>query len=210
MTHTRFQNRALSHSQLSSWEYSKEEWYKSYILGERSAPSAEMIAGSIIGDAIGTPDNPIPDLNPPGVKEFELHANWEGINMIGYCDHYCPDMRILHENKTSPNKRRWTQRKVDEHNQLTMYALMLNLRDGIEPEDIEMYLNFIPVALVGVTYKPLPNWKQFETRRTKQHLEAYKQYIMRTVEEMDKYIKIMNDKPLSTPTRRAPSFNGVQ
>jgi len=202
----RFQTRALSHSQLSSWEYNREDWYRSYILGMKSPPTPEMLAGNRIGDSIGTDKSEVPDLVPPGVKEYELHVEYEGIPLIGYCDHFCPNMLVLHENKTSPNKKRWTQRKADEHNQLTMYALMLNLRDGIEPEDIEMWLNFIPVRLVGLTYKPDISWRAFQTRRTKQHLEAYKQYIMRTVEAMDEYIKM---KELSPKPRRAPAYKVV-
>jgi len=200
----RFHNRALSHSQLSSWEYNKDEWYDSYILGIKSPPTPEMLAGNRIGDSIGTDKSEVPDLVPPGVKEYELHVEYEGIPLIGYCDHFCPSMLVLHENKTSPNKSRWTQRKADEHHQLTMYALMLNLRDGIEPEDIEMWLNFIPVELVGVTYKPT-TWRAFETRRTKQHLEAYKLYIMRTVEAMDEYIRVRGTQP---ERRKAPVYNG--
>jgi hypothetical protein len=201
----RFNTRALSHSQLSAWEYSKEEWYRSYILGMKSPPTPEMLTGNRIGDSIGTDKSEVPDLVPPGIKEYELHVEWEGIPLIGYCDHFCPDMLVLHENKTSPNKSRWNQRKVDEHHQLTMYALMLNLRDGIEPEDIEMWLNFIPVRLVGLTYKPDVSWRAFETRRTKQHLEAYKQYIMRTVEAMDKYIQVRSTQP---ERRKAPVYDG--
>ena len=202
----RFKQRALSHSQLASWDYNPEEWYNSYILNQRSAPTPEMVAGSRIGDLIGTEGSPLPDLAPPGTKEYELHGEWEGIPMVGYADHFCPTMLILHENKTSPNKARWTQSKVDKHNQLTMYAMLLELQHGIAPEDVEMYLNFIPVALVGVTYQPLPTWRQFETRRTKADVEAYKAYILDTIEQMERYIKL---KELSTPPRRAPVFNGV-
>jgi len=200
----RFVNRALSHSQLSSWEYSREDWFDNYVLGKRTPPTPEMLAGNRIGDSIGTDKSEVPDLVPPGVKEYELHVKYEGIPLIGYCDHFCPNMLVLYENKTSPNKKRWNQRKVDDHHQLTMYALMLNLRDGIEPEDIEMWLNFIPVELVGVTYKPT-TWRAFETRRTKQHLEAYKQYIMKTVEAMDEYIRVRSTQP---EKRKAPVYNG--
>src|SRR6056297_2398400 len=185
----RFQQRALSHSQLSSWEYDKVNWYNSYVLGMKQPPTAEMLAGSKIGDAIGTPDSPLPELNPPGVKEYALQYDWEGIPLIGYADHFCPDMLELHENKTSPNKKRWTQSKVDKHDQLTMYALLLHLKEGIEPEDITMYLNFIPVCLTGVTLNVCGGYRQFETKRTKQDLVRYQQYIRDTIEQMDEYIR---------------------
>lgn len=136
-----------------------------------------------------------------------MRAEWEGIPLVGYADHYCPDTLILHENKTSYSKSRWTKKKVDEHKQMTMYAFLLNLMDGTQPEDVEMYLNFIPLKLVGVTYQPYGTWKQFETYRTKADIEAYKDYIMDTIEAMSEYA--MKCDALSTSKRSAPVFNGV-
>ena len=136
-----------------------------------------------------------------------MKIEWEGLKLVGYADHFCPDMLELHENKTSPNKKRWTPKKVNEHKQLTMYAMLLNIQLGIEPEDITMYLNFIPTSIVGINYQPLPNWRQFETRRTKEDVEAYKVYIIDTLKAMNDYIE---KRAISTPTRSAPSFNNVQ
>jgi hypothetical protein len=199
----RFKNRPLSHSQLSSFEWSPAAWYDTYILGQRTPATPEMLIGNVIGDAIGTDDNPIPDLNPPGVKEYELRATFNDIPMVGYCDHWCPDKLELHENKTSHNKKRWTKGKADKHDQLTMYAMLLNLQDGVEPEDITMYLNFIPVDMVGVSYVPHPNWRQFETRRTKEDIVTYQNKVMNLLTLMDEYA---SKRALSTPARKAPAF----
>jgi len=199
----RFRDRPLSYSQLASWDYSKEDWYDNYVLGKRKPPTAEMRIGTVVGDKIGTPDSPIPDLNPPGVKEYPLKAEWENIFLTGYIDHFCPDMLELHENKTSPNKKRWTQSKVDKHDQLTMYALLLHLKEGIEPEDITMYLNFIPVCLTGVTLNVCGGYRQFETKRTKQDLVRYQQYIRDTIEQMDEYIR---SRELSPGAPKPPAF----
>jgi hypothetical protein len=87
-----------------------------------------------------------------------------------------------------------------------MYALMLNLAHDVKPEDITMYLNFIPLRLVGLTYVPETKWKQFETKRTKQHLARYKSYLLETVEAMHQYAEM---RRLSTPARRPPVFNAV-
>ena len=202
----RFYKRPLSHSQISAFEYSPAKWYDSYVLGVKEPPNHEMLAGSRIGDLIGTPDSPIPDLTPPGVKEFEMRAEFEGMRLIGFADHYCTDTLVLHENKTSPNKSRWSKKKVDEHKQLTMYALLLNLKYDVEPEDIDMYINFIPLTIIGLDYQPLLNWRQFKTKRTKQDLEDYKKHIVRIVELMNEYDK---QRSLSPAPRRAPVFNGV-
>lgn len=138
-----------------------------------------------------------------------MKAQWNDITLIGYADHYCPDTLTLHENKTSYTKGRWTQGKVDKHDQLTMYALLLQLQDGVEPEDITMYLNFIETRMVGVKYdvhQP-PRWKQFETKRTKQDVTNYQQRILDTIEMMDEYIRLRKQRDLSTP--RPPAFKEV-
>lgn len=168
----------------------------------------EMLFGNFIGDAIGTDKNPIPDLAPPGDKEHPLEGEIEGIRLIGYADHYCPDTLVLHENKTSHNKSRWTKGKVDKHKQLTMYALLIHQRDGVNPEDLTMYLNFIQSRLVGVSYQlhEPPVWRQFETRRTMADLEEYKDYLVKTVEMMERYIEI---RKLSPVRRSAPAFKAV-
>jgi hypothetical protein len=206
----RFKTRALSHSQLASFEYDPEQWYQSYWLGNRQPATAEMEAGSRIGDLIGTPDSPVPELQPPGVKEYGYKKlAWNGFYLTGYMDHYCPDTRFLSENKTSKNKSRWTKGKAQKHDQFSMYCLLLNIDHGIKPEDIQMVLNFIPLRLVGVTldvYDP-PTYKQFLVTRTQEDIERYKMYIMETIEKMAEYAK-MRDR-LSTTTRRPPAFNGV-
>jgi len=209
--HDRFIKRPLSHSQLSSFEYDPEQWYQSYWLGVRSPANAEMMAGSRIGDLIGTDKSPIPNLTPPGVKEYEMKGVYEGITLIGFADHYCPETKVLHENKTSANKSRWTKKKVSEHPQLTMYAMLLQLQDGVEPEEVTMYLNFIPVCLTGVTYNVCQSdtWKQFETRRTKEDVQLYQIYLMDTIAKMESYAAF-RDNQLSTPRRRPPVFNMVK
>ncbi len=187
----RFNARALSYSQLASWEFNKEQWYRSYILGIREPANMAMLMGNKIGDAIGTIDNPIPGLDPVGIKEYELHAKMGDISLVGYCDHYCPIRKVLNENKTSTTKDRWTQKKVDEHGQLTMYCLMLFLQHKVKPEDVQIFLNFIPVIEQGDFTLALPDpvrFTTFETRRTTRDILMYGAYIQNTVKLMDEYI----------------------
>lgn len=204
----RFKDRPLSHSQLSSWEYDKCAWFDNYILGQRTPPNQEMLAGNRFGDMIGRENCPI-GLHNSGIPEYELYGEVDGIKMVGFVDIYNPDTKVLHENKTSPNQTRWTQSKVDQHNQLTMYAMLLEQQDGTKPEDVTMFLNFIPLRLVGITYQlhdPIV-WKQYPTARTKKHVQNYKDYIKRTVEEMDRYIEM---RRLSPPVRSTPAFKMIR
>ena len=194
--HERFKDRPLSHSQLSSFEYDKEQWYQSYILGIRLPANPNMLAGSRIGDSIGTDTSEVPDLVPPGIKEYKLVGEIDGIHMIGYADHHCPDTLVLNENKTSTTKYRWNQRKTDEHLQLTMYALLLQLQDKVAPEEVTMYLNFIPLQLKGVDLKPTGVVKSYETRRTQEQVNDYIKYLKQTIEDMDSYAqwRVAQDK----------------
>lgn len=203
----RFLKRPLSYSQLSSWEWSKEGWYQSYIKGERTSPNSIMLAGSRIGDAIGTESCPI-GLNPPGVKEYGITTVIEDIPLVGYFDHYCNKTRVLHENKCSDNKSRWTQGKVDKHSQIDMYLLLLREAEGVDPESVSCQLNFVLLKPVGVGYtlhEP-PVVRSFKTSRTNEQIDAYLASVKETVKAMQAYIEAV---PLSTEAPRRPAFKGI-
>lgn len=203
---TRFTNRPLSWSQLSSFQYNPADWYDTYVLGKRSAPNSLMLAGSRIGDAIGTDHSPVPDLVPPGDKEYPLNITIDGIKMVGYLDHYCPSTLVLNENKCSDTKGRWTQGKVDKHKQIDMYLLLLMHHDGMTPEQVECWLNFILLNHVGVGYT-VPNppvVKRFRTERTTKQVQTFLDEIKQTVELMHQYIDSRSQ--LYTPAPKAPAF----
>lgn len=184
--------RPISWSQLSSWKYSKDQWVYKYILDKKEEANAGMLYGNVIGDTLGTPHSLVPKLNPHlvGTKEFELLAKMNTYTLIGFCDHYCPDCKVLNENKTSQKENRWTQKEVDDHGQLTMYALMLLLKYKTDPADVKMYLNFIPVRENGAFKLELVSpdfFKRFETNRTIQQVLQFGANIDTTVKEMEKY-----------------------
>ena len=214
----RFITRPLSHSQLESFRYNKEEWYNSYILGRKFSPNALMKFGTRVGDAIGTPDCPI-GIPTAGVKEFKLDAKLGDIYVVGYADHFCPVEIVLTENKTTDNPNKWTKETVAKHKQLTMYCLMLALTHDIPPEDVTIYLNDIrterywtpkpgfenePDYLLNehigdeaVRLKRPLEWNQYETRRTARDLVRYTAYIEKTVERMYDY-HLLRERELFT------------
>jgi hypothetical protein len=192
----RFKTRPLSYSQLSSFEYSPKEWHKRYNLKEPDPPNAAMLFGSRVGDSIATPDSLVPSLTPPGVKEYEMRANLGPIHIIGFADHYDPETLVLNENKTTDNPKKWNKKSVDAHGQMTMYALLLYLQNKTKPEDVTMYLNYIPV-LVGNDfqyYLPTPpTYTAIPTRRTTTDIMRYVQYIKDTVEAMEAYTRSVTE-----------------
>ena len=213
--YNRFTTRPLSHSQLESWKYNKDEWYDRYILGKSYPPNVVMKFGSKIGDAIGTPDCPIPDLNPPGVKEFKLSAKLGDIYIVGYADHFCPQTLVLNENKSTDNPNKWHPESVRLHRQFDIYALMLFFQYDIPPEDVSMYLNDVRTEKYWVPkpgHEDLPEyllnehtadeavrlkrpieWYQHPTTRTGSDLKRYVKYVEKTVEAMWEYVS--NRKP---------------
>lgn len=190
-----FKKRPASFSFFSSWEYNQEEWYDTYILGNKKESNAQMEFGTLVGDSIGTSTSLVPALIPPGVKEYKMRAVLKDkilgdIYLIGYADHYCPEKKILNENKTTVKKDKWTQLTVDQHKQLDMYALLLYLQDKTRPEEVTMFLNYIPVLLKGVKYRlpDPPAFVQIPTKRTMLQVVEYGQYLIETLIEMQKYV----------------------
>ncbi len=184
--------RAISWSQLNGWQYNKLQWFQKYILNIKEDGNAGMKFGNTVGDTLGTPDSYVPLLNPHlvGIKEFELHAKMNGYSLIGYADHYCPETKVLNENKTSQNPNRWTQKDVNEHGQLDMYGLMLLLQHGTKPEDVQMYLNFIHVTEGNdfqLRVTDPTKFSRFQTTRTTQQCLQFGAGIDKIVKAMEKY-----------------------
>ncbi len=129
-------------------------------------------------------------LNPHlvGIKEYELRVPMNGHNLVGFCDHYCPDTKVLNENKTSQTLDKWTQKAVDLHKQLHMYSLLLLLKNNIKPEELKIFLNFVPVFLDGFFPYVKPDvFFRFETKRTTEQVLLFAAEITKTLKEMEKF-----------------------
>lgn len=186
----KWKERDVSWSQISSWMYSKDQWAMKYLFGIEEPANQAMIFGNVVGDTLGLPSSMVPSLNPHlvGIKEFELRVPMNGYNLVGFCDHFCPETIVLNENKTSQKKDRWTQKLVDEHGQITMYDLMLYLKLKIKPEDVRNFLNFIPVT-EGQDFqlRVEDNFLRFETKRTLKQCLMFGAQIQKTLKDMEAY-----------------------
>ena len=194
-----WKSRDVSWSQLSSYWYSKQQWANSYLFNTPFTPNAGMIFGNVVGDTLGLgkKKSMVPKLEKHliGEKEHSLTVRLNDRYLIGYADHYCPKKKILNENKTSQKKTRWNQVEVDNHGQLTMYALIILLRDSIPPEELKIYLNFIPVENrdFGGMHIPDPDeFYRYETKRTTKQCLEFGSKIERTLKEMEEYIKTVD------------------
>lgn len=180
--------RPVSYSQLASWEWNRREWYKKYIEGIDPPTTEAMLYGNTVGDTLGTPKSLVPALKDiAGIKEYELKATVGDMTLVGYADHYCPKTIVLTENKTSANPTRWTQKSVDEHVQLTMYAMLLYLQNKVKPEDLTIQLNAIPVG--GEPLCITGEHRTFTTKRTLADILRYAHYVEKTRLAQIEYVR---------------------
>lgn len=136
--------RPLSWSQISAFEYDREKWYRSYILGEKDPPSAEMLFGSKIGKLIESDPTYLPFIPRESHMEYKLIAKLGKTDMVGYIDSFCPKDFILREYKSGGPV--WDQKRADNHGQISCYLLMLYLSKGIRPEQVKCFLHWLPTA----------------------------------------------------------------
>jgi hypothetical protein len=192
--------RPYSWSQHSSFLWDKEQWFRGYVLNERSESTPAMEFGKKVGDSLGTPSSMIPQFPTLPYKEFEVRADFDGTELVGFFDFYDDDIPMIQENKTSTNKEKWTQESVDSHGQLDMYALLLMLphkagmngnlapHRSISPKDVRIKLYYIPVVEDGFfQYRVEGTWQEFETKRTLKDVLRFGAEIKRVRKEMKNY-----------------------
>lgn len=190
----KFRARPFSWSQFSSFrDYDKEEWYNNYILGIKAPPNARMTFGSLVGKRIEKDPSYIPQL-PRNIMEYEMTATLKDkhgdFSLIGYADSYNPETKELDEFKTS-SPTGWTQKKVDFHDQLTYYALLLYLRDKVKPEHLTIRLHHMHTCEDGsfnITFCKPFTLDTYTTKRTTRQVLMFASEILRVREEMELYI----------------------
>ncbi len=179
--------RAYSWSQHSCWQYSKDDWYNRYILGNSTPSNPALDFGKKFADSVewGTPMAPV--LIYPKV-EFGIKTKIDTLELVGYLDSWHPEELKLAEYKTGVKK--WTQKRVDEHGQLTFYALLHYLSDKIKPEDIHMTLQWLPTkTFPDFTFGLTGEIHTFETARTMRDVLMLATEIKATRKEMEEYLK---------------------
>lgn len=190
MPNPRFNIRPLSWSQLSAFAYNPDEWYRRYVLNEKTPPNKEMLFGKFIGDSLSSDPNFLPQVPRLSKYEHELKVVFNGIKMVGYMDAFCDDTKkVMYEFKTG--KKAWDQKRADTHGQIDMYLLMHYITTKIPPEQMEVKLVWLPTREDGDFTIQLvePCIPQiFTTKRTMTDILNFGVYINQTVKEMEDYI----------------------
>jgi hypothetical protein len=188
-------DRPLSWSAISSFMYDKEQWYKKYVLKEEQPPSAEMEFGKMVGGKLEKDPTFLPQIKRHSKMEHEFKCNFGEIVLIGYADSFCQlTNKKLEEYKTGVKK--WDQKRVDEHGQITMYCLMHYIMTKIKPEDTEITLWWMPTKRtetgdfkVKIEFiEPIEdNIKMFKTKRTMADILKFGAHVKQIYTEMQQY-----------------------
>ncbi len=189
-----YKDKPLSWSQISSFRYNPESWYKRYILGEKEPDTPELIFGSSVGKKLEVDPTYLPQVPRHNKMEHAFSVVFNDIKMVGFCDSFCIDTnKKLLEYKTGVKA--WDQKRADEHGQITMYALMNYITNKIKPEDMEIQLVWLPTQKKEsgdfkreISFVDEQNIKIFKTKRTMGDILRFGAEIKKVYEEMDAFV----------------------
>ena len=179
--------RPLSWSQISSFEFDPEQWYKKYILGEKQEETGPLLFGKLIGERLAGDPAFLPEVPRYKHMEKKFTGRIGDIELIGYLDSFCPDKKSILEYKTSSNAKRWNQAKAEEHGQLLFYHLLVWLNYGVLPETC--HLCYLPCRETGsfeieLTGEPV---QIFEVKKTAVDVLKFGNYIKTIRKQMIQY-----------------------
>lgn len=124
----------LSWSSINCWMTNPERFRKEYFENSEKLDTKYLRFGKGVAKLIeeGKHKELLPDLMVYDTPEFEVRCEIFGVPMLAFVDSYDSKNNVFLEYKTG--KHPWDQRKVQKHDQLTLYATMLKHLTGKMPE----------------------------------------------------------------------------
>lgn len=182
--------RSLSWSAISSFEYDPEQWFQSYVLKIRQI-SKEMTFGSTVDTRLQEDRSYLPQVERYPISQHPMKAVFNGIPLVGIADGFDRERLRLKDDKTG--KKPWDQARADETGQLTMYCLLLYLTEKIKPEDMSLFISWLPTIESGdfsIQFRDKPVVPIiFETKRTTRDIIEFGARIKKTLKAMELYAK---------------------
>lgn len=198
MSYKKWLNRPHSWSQHSQFrDYSKDEWYNRYILGNKTPITKEIEFGSYIDKRIQTDPNFIPEIPRGDSLQHTITLSLGDFDLVGLFDIYDSKTPFIGEIKTG--KAVWDQNRVDKHDQITMYCLLLYLNNQIIPESLTLKLYWLPTEEkqdFSIGFIEPRTLYIFETKRTLKQCLEFAGEIIKIRKEMKKFIhnyKLVNN-----------------
>lgn len=171
---------------------SPEKWYASYIKGIRQT-SPELTFGSAVDKQFQEDPAFLPEIeryeNLQHKMEAILELGKKKVRLIGITDGYTKGTRHkIMDLKTGRNP--WNSKKAAETKQLTFYALLLFLTEGVRPEDVDFEISWCPTyvrADLSIDFVRPIAVQTFKTRRTMADIVKLCGEIDKCVKDMQKY-----------------------
>lgn len=181
--------RALSWSSISSFEYNKEQWFDTYILGKRQETAA-LSFGSLVDKKLQDDPAYLPEIVRLPLLQHKMNAMFGKIPLVGVADGFDRAGHKLLDYKTG--KVVWNQKRADETGQLTMYCLLLYITEKIKPEEMDLSIIWLETCENGdfsISFKEPLIVRTFETKRTMKQILTFGMKINKTYREMEEYVK---------------------
>lgn len=188
-------SRPLSWSSISSFEYDMMQWARRYLDGINDPPNAEMTFGSSVGKKLEIDPKYLPMVPRHSKMEHPFNVSLAGIKLTGFADTFC-DKKFKKGAEYKTGVKKWDQKRVDEHGQITMYLLMNYITNKIKPEDVDFTLVWMPTKrvetgdfIVKITFVDdiENNIQMFKTKRTMADILKFASYIQKTYKKMQKF-----------------------
>ena len=187
--------RPLSWSAMSSFTWhpvrGPEQWYRRYVLGVEEEPSEELKFGKMIDEKLQADPTFLPHIPRYPILQHEMKAMFGKIPLIGYADAFRLKPPAVRDYKTGVKI--WDQERADETGQLTFYTLLLWLTKKIKPEDVQLFIDWMPTKKDGdftISFIDEKDVKTFETKRSLMQVLEFGKLIRQTVMEMEQYARL--------------------
>lgn len=182
-------NRAISWSQISSFDWDPEQWYQTYVLGIRQE-SRELTFGSMIDKKIQEDPTFLPQLPRYALMQHKMEAKVGKLKIVGLPDGLDLKKFLLADYKTG--KKAWDQARAEATGQLKMYLLLVWLTEKINPEKFTCFIHWLPTYERGdfsiqLVEPCVP--QTFEVHITMKEILEFSVYITNTVKKMEEYAK---------------------
>jgi hypothetical protein len=185
---------------MSSFEYDPEQWYQNYIMRAKMVMTPELIFGNKFALA-AEKRKPLKPVTLLSQMEKPFKVMFGKIPLTGFADTYCRvSKRKIGEYKTGVKK--WDQKRVDDHGQITMYCLMNYIMHKMKPEDLKLFLEWVPTIKIQqengdysrfdyyIDFDPSYDKPvHFDTKRTMKQMLDFGSRINRTVLKMQEYVR---------------------
>ena len=200
----KWKERKFSWSQMSSFEFDKEQWYRKYYLGEPQKVSEEMGFGKDVGEKLATDPSFMPHIPRQKHMEYGVQVALGSVELIGYFDSFddIPEGGVYPLQEYKTGRKPWDQKRADNHGQITFYCLLLWLAKKIKPHDVQPYIHWMPTEEVEQSFSDFLGGKRkieftknvkpltFVTKRTMADVLVFAARINKTVKDMEDYIHL--------------------